>query len=166
MLITWYNRDQVLYSLTTFNPFQNNPLFLRPLGPGLLKTLWEKEKMLVTSIFSFFHNVFYHTKKEKSQFWYIWLILCRLFRFCLVPNFVVWERVEIVHSLILRFLQILIGLTEWCSQSIVVLLNPFPHNDTFWRPWKTSLSKTMWEKEKLLVTSNLSFSHSVFYPFG
>ena len=23
----------------------------------------------------------------------------------------------------------------------------------------------MWEKEKLLVTSNLSFSHSVYYPF-
>ena len=26
--------------------------------------------------------------------------------------------------------------------------------------------KTLWEKEKLLVTSNFSFSHSVFYPFG
>ena len=25
--------------------------------------------------------------------------------------------------------------------------------------------KTLWEKEELLVTSNLSFSHSVFYPF-
>ena len=24
----------------------------------------------------------------------------------------------------------------------------------------------MWEKDKLLVTSNFSFSHSVFYPFG
>ena len=30
----------------------------------------------------------------------------------------------------------------------------------------TSLLKTLWEKEKLLVTSNFSFSHSVFYPFG
>ena len=30
----------------------------------------------------------------------------------------------------------------------------------------TSLLKTPWEKEKLLVTSNFSFSHSVFYPFG
>ena len=26
--------------------------------------------------------------------------------------------------------------------------------------------KTMWEKEKLLVTSNLSFSHSVFKRFA
>ena len=30
----------------------------------------------------------------------------------------------------------------------------------------TSLMKIQWEKEKLLVTSNLSFSHSVFYHFG
>ena len=45
-------------------------------------------------------------------------------------------------------------------------INPFPHNDTFWRPWETSLLKTLWEKEKLLVTSNFSFSHSVFNPLG
>ena len=43
---------------------------------------------------------------------------------------------------------------------------PFPHNDTFWCPWETSLLKTLWEKEKLLITSNISFSQSVFYPFG
>ena len=28
------------------------------------------------------------------------------------------------------------------------------------------LLKTRWEKEKLLVTSNFSFSHSVFHPLG
>ena len=43
--------------------------------------------------------------------------------------------------------------------------NPFLHNDTFWRPRETSLLKTLWEKEKLLITSNFSFSHSVFYQF-
>ena len=48
---------------------------------------------------------------------------------------------------------------------ISCLINPFPHNDTFWRPWETSLLKTLWEKEKLLVTSNFSFTHSVFYLF-
>ena len=32
-------------------------------------------------------------------------------------------------------------------------------------PGWTSLLKTLWEKEKLLVTSNFSFSNSVFYPF-
>ena len=30
----------------------------------------------------------------------------------------------------------------------------------------TNLLKTLREKEKLLVTSNFSFSHSVFYPLG
>ena len=33
-------------------------------------------------------------------------------------------------------------------------------------PGETSLLKTLWEKEKLLITSNFSFSHSIFYPFG
>ena len=34
------------------------------------------------------------------------------------------------------------------------------------RVCSTSLLKTLWEKEKLLVTSNFSFTLSVFYPFG
>ena len=46
------------------------------------------------------------------------------------------------------------------------VFNPFPN-----KPWSlhvcnSSLLKTLWEKEKLLVTSNFSFTHSVFYPFG
>ena len=32
-------------------------------------------------------------------------------------------------------------------------------------PWEASFLKTLWEKEKLLVTSNFSFTHSVFYSF-
>ena len=44
-------------------------------------------------------------------------------------------------------------------------INPFPHNNTFWRPWETSLLETLWEKEKLLVTSNFSFTLIVFYQF-
>ena len=39
--------------------------------------------------------------------------------------------------------------------------NPFPN-----KLWSTGLLKTLWEKEKLLVPSNFSFSHSVFYSFG
>ena len=45
-------------------------------------------------------------------------------------------------------------------------LNPFPNNPWFVRVWSTSLLKTLWEKEKLLVTSNFSFSHCVFNLFG
>ena len=39
---------------------------------------------------------------------------------------------------------------------IYAIFNPFPHNDTFWCPWKTTLLKTLWEKKKLLVTSSES----------
>ena len=44
-------------------------------------------------------------------------------------------------------------------------LNPFPNKPWFLRACSTSLLKTLWEKKKLLVTSNFFFSHSVFYPF-
>ena len=46
-----------------------------------------------------------------------------------------------------------------------VLFNPFPNKPWFLRVCRTSLLKTLWEKEKLLVTSNFSFSHSVFYLY-
>ena len=41
-------------------------------------------------------------------------------------------------------------------------LNPFPNKPWFLRVCSTSLLKRLLEKEKLLVTSNFSFSHSVF----
>ena len=44
--------------------------------------------------------------------------------------------------------------------------NHFPNNPWFLHVCSTSLLKTLWEKEKLLVMSNFSFSHHVFYPFG
>ena len=43
--------------------------------------------------------------------------------------------------------------------------NPFPNKPWFLCVWSTSLLKTLWENEKLLITSNFSFFHSVFYPF-
>ena len=45
-------------------------------------------------------------------------------------------------------------------------INPFRNKPWFLRVCNTTLLKTMWEKKKLLATSNFSFSHSVFYPFG
>ena len=44
--------------------------------------------------------------------------------------------------------------------------NLFPNKPWCSRVCSTSLLKTLWEKEKLLVTSNFSFSHNVFFPFG
>ena len=48
---------------------------------------------------------------------------------------------------------------------MVIAINPFPNKPWFLRICSTNLLKTLWEKEKLLVASNFSFSHSVFYPF-
>ena len=50
--LTFYN------TITTFN---------YPVQATIWKKLWEKEKMLVTSIFSFSHNVFYPSQ-DKFQF--------------------------------------------------------------------------------------------------
>ena len=52
-----------------------------------------------------------------------------------------------------------------CCNYFCFFFNPFPHNNTFLRPLEASLLKTLSEKEKLRVTSNFSFSHSVFYWF-
>ena len=52
------------------------------------------------------------------------------------------------------------------SSAKFIKFNPFPNKPWFLRVCSISLLKILWEKEKLLVTSNFSFSHSVFYLFG
>ena len=54
----------------------------------------------------------------------------------------------------------------WVSQDMAFLVNPFPNKPWFLRVYSTSLLIIPWEKEKLLVLSNFSFSHSVFCRFG
>ena len=43
---------------------------------------------------------------------------------------------------------------------------PFPSKAFFLCVCSTSDLKTLWEKEKLPITSNFSFFHTVFYPLG
>ena len=45
-------------------------------------------------------------------------------------------------------------------------INPFPNKPCFLSVCSKSLIKTLWEKEKLLVTSNFSFSYTILFPFG
>ena len=47
--------------------FPNKPWFSRLCSTSLLKTLWEKEKLLETRNFSFSHSVFYPFVKNKYQ---------------------------------------------------------------------------------------------------
>ena len=120
------------------NPWSNKPLFLCVCITSLLKKLQEKEKLLIISNFSISQTAFYPFRGLSTIFFILKQNCCLQTLWVWKSlNFTVWERV-----------------------------NPFPHSDTFWRLWETSLLKTLWEKEKLLVTSNFSFSHSVFYLSG
>ena len=69
-----------------FIPFPNKPWFLRVCITRLLKTLWEKEKLLVTSNFSFSHSVFYPFEELPSIFIIFEIVVCKLFHFGRVQN--------------------------------------------------------------------------------
>ena len=64
-----------------FNPFPNKPWFLRVSSTSLLKTLWEKEKLLVMSNFSFAQSVFYLFGKLSAIFIKFEIVICKLFQF-------------------------------------------------------------------------------------
>ena len=64
-----------------FNPFPNKPWFLLFFSTSLLKTLWEKEKLLVTSNFSFSHSVFYPFEELSAIFMKFEFVVCKLFQF-------------------------------------------------------------------------------------
>ena len=53
------------------------------------------------------------------------------------------------------------NVTSWLRNTQT--LNPFPNKILFLRVCSTSPLKTLWEKGKLLVMRNSSFSRSVFY---
>ena len=65
----------------TFKPFPNKPWFLRICCTCLLKTLWEKEKLLVTSNFSFSQSVFNPFGEPSQIFSKSEIVVCKLFQF-------------------------------------------------------------------------------------
>ena len=68
------------------NPFTNKPRILRVCYTGLLKTLWDKEKLLVIpTVFS--HNVFYPFVELSVKFE---IIVCKLSVWKNLKS-VVWE---------------------------------------------------------------------------
>ena len=81
-------------TIPCFNLFPNKPWSLRVYITSLLKTLWEKEKMLVTSIFSCSHSVFYSIQEINHHFSNIHLVVCKCFQFGLVQISVGWEWVK------------------------------------------------------------------------
>ena len=129
------------------------------------------------TFFFFNSDIKLQSTKESKKLGYLWQFsrsLCKLsqeiFVVCPLHYSIRFLYIFFLHSFQHRLYVIFRVLHEFNSdlflETQVKYFNPFPHNDTFWRPWETSLLKTLWEKEKLLVMSNFSFSYSVFYLFG
>ena len=82
------------YTMLSVNPYSNKPWFLRICSTCLLKTMWEKEKLLVTSNFFFSHIVFYPYGELYAVFIKYEIVVCKLFEFEKVKKNVVWKRVN------------------------------------------------------------------------
>ena len=150
------------------------------------KTLWEKEKLLVMSNFSFSHSVFkrlvLQTRKNQGLFGK-GLTLSQTTNFRLFQTervsrrqLEIWrngrrfsKRVENTEEQFLLYPQCF---QKTCAADtlkpglVLEKVNSFPNKPWFLCVCRRILLKSMREKEKLLVTSNFSFSHSVFYPYG
>ena len=188
-----------------------------------MKTLWEKEKLLITSNFSFSYSVFYLFGEVSSIFIKFEIVVCELCQFGRVYflfrkkvtssaktlNMTFYAMSDYVrHSLavsiqlmsyIFTFFRIVLFLVEdknfplkssmicrlqllsnWISiknfrlvtgsEFFILLsaihLNLSPNKSWFFRVCSTNLLKTVCAKEKLLIMSNFSFPHNVFYLFG
>ena len=68
IFVIWQKDISGLFGWLTLNPFPNKPWFLRVCSSRLLKTLWEKEKLLGTNNFSFSHSVWYLFEELSAVF--------------------------------------------------------------------------------------------------
>ena len=75
-----------VFNALMLNSLANKPWFLRVCSTNHLKTLGEKEKLLVTSIFSFSHSVFYPFEELSAIFIKFEIVVCKLFQFERVLN--------------------------------------------------------------------------------
>ena len=131
-------------TILSFNDFIVQPL----------EILWKIVKMLVTGIFSFTRNVSFTINDQSCQF-------------AIKHHSFILSIKDSNHQSLLNFftfykLKIRLYVMVWILSTQSV--NTFPN-----KPWilcvcSLSLLKTLWEKEKLLVTSNFSFSQC-FLPF-
>ena len=97
-----FNNINIYLSPTVFteallNPFPNKPWFLRVCSTCLLKTLWEKEKLLVTSNFSFTHSAFYPFSELFAIFIKLEIVVCRLFQLGRVSNLSFGKELRVIN---------------------------------------------------------------------
>ena len=158
-------RDCVVRGWTTF-------LTLSQKSPGFYvsteQVFW---KHFGKSNFSLSHSVFYLFWELFAIFIEFKIVVCKLFEFRRI-KYLLFRKDLIECYFMFQSLykhnwhrHVFRSTSALYAKSLIsshISVNPFPHNDIFWRPWETSLLKTLLEKEKLLITSNFSFSHSVF----
>ena len=72
------------------NSLPHHPRLLTTLNHRAFENIAEKGKMLVSSIFSFSHNVFYPSQTKFELFIHIFFVVCECFQFGPVKDFVVW----------------------------------------------------------------------------
>ena len=89
----------------SFNLLPSNPDFKRPSSRSLSKTLWEKKRMLLNSIFFFSNNVFYPLRDTNVCLKSIYFFVCKYFLFGRVQNLVVWLAVQYTERHNLKFVQ-------------------------------------------------------------
>ena len=99
--VLWTTNNFVIWErvnpcLGRVNPFPNKPWFLHVCSTSLLKTLWEKEKLLVTSNFSFSRSVFYPFEELSAIFIKFKIVVCKHFWVWKSLKFIVWERVKAI----------------------------------------------------------------------
>ena len=163
-----------------FNPFLHIVAFWRLFSRKLLKTVWQKEKMLIMSNFCFCHTVFNFLSVLKQKlvdrdflyFWedvstFLWRFFSRLLQICCM-----WERVKaIVGSWKLT-------VSTSCSDTLTYMyhplgltcLNPLQYADTFWE-FDGSAANDFWILDQqllllLLFSSTLSNKNTfIFWIF-
>ena len=86
------------------NRFPNKPWFLRVCSKSLLKTLWEKKKLLVASNFFFFPPCFLPVLRAFCFFHQIWNYRLQTLSVWNDLTFVVWERVKVFSQFPLGFI--------------------------------------------------------------
>ena len=109
--------------------------------------------VMVGSVFSFLPTVFF--KNLEATLFIIATIICRH------PMLSIWISLKLFCSSqeLMHFnIKTLWKTLQHADKLPLSTVNPFPNKPWFLRVCCTSLMKTQWEKEKLLVTSNFSFS--------
>ena len=148
--------------------------------------------MLVTSIFSFFHNVFKKLLSQGHQksglygkeLRYIYIFFFKILKYNNLWLSLYLETQRLNFYIYLLFTTCFWLLTTLRKKAVKIILrkgestgiqhllfllttfsalNPLLHKYSFWCINNRQLLKTLWEKKKLLIMSNSFFSHNVFY---